>query len=111
MTFTVTPAAQRPARTDGHCFYCRQPIDAEHKSDCVLIRKKVVVRMTIEYEVEEPASWTANDIESRRNHGSWCANNAIRELEAHFEQGERCMCGIANFKFVRDASEPYLEET
>ncbi|MEX3764420.1 hypothetical protein [Paraburkholderia phenoliruptrix] len=111
MTFTVTPAAQRPARMDGHCFYCRQEIGAEHNPDCVLIKRKVVLRLTVEYETEMPADCDAATIERMRNHGSCCANNVIADLQRQFEHGERCMCGIANFKFVRDASEPYLEET
>ena len=52
--YPVTAAAQRPARMDGTCFYCRQAIGEAHKPDCVLIVKKVRVRMTVEYDIEVP---------------------------------------------------------
>ncbi|QEE24483.1 hypothetical protein CS053_08210 [Rhodanobacter glycinis] len=107
--FTVTEKAQRPARMDGKCFYCQQAIGATHKDDCVLVSKKVVVRMIVEYEVEVPQEWNAAQVEFHRNAGSWCSNNAMRELE-ELQEAQGCLCHAARFEYVKDASEPYLSE-
>lgn len=108
--FIVTEEAMRPARDAQECFYCRQVIGAEHKSDCVLINKKVKVRMTVEYEIEVPAAWGANMIEFHRNEGSWCSDNAIRELK-ELSTDNNCICGVTEFKYLGSDSAPYLDES
>jgi hypothetical protein len=62
--------------------------------------------MTVEYEVAEPASWDKEQIESRRNEGSWCCDNAMDELE----RLPGCLCGQAHFEYLGDTSDPYLCE-
>ena len=79
--FIVTEKAQRPARMDGTCFYCLQKIGSEHLSDCVLIQKKAVVKMTVEYEIEVPNHWDGDRVEFHRNEGTWCGSNVLQELE------------------------------
>lgn len=106
--FQVTEAAQRPARMDGSCFYCHQKIGESHRDDCVLIAKNVKVRMTVEYEVKVPASWSSYDIEFHRNDSSWCCGNAIRELEKLNENG--CICGITHFDCIDENGAAYLDE-
>jgi hypothetical protein len=109
MTFIVTAAAQRPARMDGTCFYCGQPIGAAHKDDCVLIKKRVRVRAVIEYEIDVPAHWTPEQVEWHRNEGTWCADNLITELGALAEK-TFCLCGQVTYTHVADTSGPTLEE-
>lgn len=108
MSHIVTEKAQRPASMNGTCFYCKQPIGAEHLHDCVLIERKVLVRAVIEYEIAVPADWTAEQIEFHRNDGSWCADNMIPELEALTES--ECLCDKVLFTYLGDTSRPYLEE-
>ena len=108
--FIVTEKAQRPARMDGTCFYCMQPIGAEHKPDCVLIHKRVKVRATIEYETEIPNWWGNKEFEFHRNEGSWCANNMVGELKKYVEEKPGCLCGHAEFEYLGEESEPYLDE-
>ena len=108
MSFIVTKKAQRPAKMDGRCFYCNELIGSNHKLDCVLVQKKVKIKMTVEYEVDVPSSWNKENIEFHRNEGTWCSNNAIDELETAFEK--TCMCGTTKFKYIKDISEPYLSE-
>jgi len=112
--FTVTPAACRPAQLiKDRCFYCRQLIGGKHKADCVLVRRKVTVRLIMEYDVVVPAHWTPDNVEFHRNESSWCADNLVDELAALVDNGpagEGCLCGRAKFAFVRDAGEPYLGE-
>jgi len=105
----VTPFSFRPAGIDGFCFYCHQPMGEDHKPDCVLIKKRVLVRATIEYEVEEPASWSGEDIEFHRNEGSWCASNMLDEL-AEISDEHNCLCDKVQFKYIMDTSEPFLDE-
>lgn len=111
MGFIVTEKAQRPANMNGACFYCHQKIGLEHTHACVLIKKKVKVRMTVEYEIDVPASWSKESIEFSRNESSWCANNAIDELENVFDKCESaCMCASAKFEYLCDTSEPFINE-
>ena len=42
-------------------------------------------------------------IEFRRNEGSWCSSNALRELEAMTKRGE-CLCRHTKFEYVREAT-------
>ncbi len=111
--FTVTPAACRPVQTvKDRCFYCKQMIGSAHKAECVLVKKKVVVRLIMEYEVSVPADWAPDQIEFHRNESSWCADNLVDELAALAESqdGNGCLCGCAKFAFVRDNGAPYLSE-
>lgn len=109
MSMTVTTNAMRPASTEKQCFYCRRPIGDEHGSDCVLVRRKVKVRMTTEYEIEVPAHWKKDNVEFHRNESSWCANNALDELKAISCKGG-CLCSTIEYEYLEDASDPYLFE-
>ena len=107
--FIVTEKAKRPAKSDeNNCFYCQRPIGQPHKTDCVLIRKKAKVKLTIEYDIVVPAFWDEHDIEFHRNESSWCKSNLIDELEEIDK--ERCLCSIADFKYIKDTSKEYLQE-
>lgn len=109
MDFIVTPKAKRPISDKDECFYCHESVGQPHKEDCVLISKKVRVKMVVVYEVEVPSSWTKDDIEFHRNLSSWCANNAIEELSKCFVADDKeCMCNSAEFEYIEDTSEPYL---
>lgn len=109
--FIVTERAMRPASAKRECFYCRVPVGGTHKPTCVLIDKKVKVRLTVDYEVAVPARWDAAAIEFQRNAGSWCANNALQELAQLFgQEGGPCMCNAAMFTYLGGDSAPYLNE-
>lgn len=108
--FIVTEAAMRPACDESKCFYCRTAVGSAHKNDCVLIKKKVKVRMTVEYEVYVPASWDSHDIEFHRNDGSWCSGNAIDELAEAFADQDGCMCNATTFTHLGDCGIPVLKE-
>ena len=112
VSFLVTEKATRPAGKDGECFYCQRKIGEPHKPDCVLINKKVKLRMTVEYDVDVPAYWDKKQIESHRNDGSWCANNALVELEELFctDGDGPCLCSVAEFEYLGDEGEPFLDE-
>lgn len=107
--FKVTGLATRRASKNLECFYCKQPIDGLHKPDCLLIRKRVKIRMVVEYEIEAPNCWGKYDIEFQRNEGSWCADNAIYELQK-LSEDSGCICGHVEFEYIGDESSPYLNE-
>jgi hypothetical protein len=107
--YPVTAEAMRPASSNRECFYCKEPVGGRHKPDCVLILKKVKVRLTIEYDIEVPDSWDDYMVEFSRNDGSWCADNLIGELE-RLRDSRDCLCGVAHFKYLADTSGPFLRE-
>jgi hypothetical protein len=108
--FVVTQLAMRPASLKQQCFYCQERIGATHKDDCVLIRKDVVVKFEIEIPVRVPAFWTEEQVEFHRNQGTWCASNVLDELEK-IEKDNGCLCQQAEFSFVKETSEAYLDES
>lgn len=107
--FEVTGKAMRPASPKRQCFYCGQPIGGIHNGDCVLIEKKVRVRMIVEYEISVPADWSKNQIEFHRNESRWCADNAISELE-NLAEKNGCICDFTTFEYIDDSGEEYLDE-
>ena len=107
--FKVTEKAMRPASPNRECFYCKQPVGGEHKADCVLVQKTVLVQASIEYEVTVPASWNEEDILFHRNESSWCQSNIIRELEELDDRG--CLCEKVTFEYpAQREGEPFLSE-
>jgi hypothetical protein len=74
-----------------------------------LINKMVRVRMTVEYEVEVPASWDRHMIEFHRNEGSWCSDNALYELEKLAED-KGCLCHAMWFECLDEHGNAYLDE-
>lgn len=110
MKFIVTEKSQRQSqRTREECRYCHQPLGSDHKNDCILIKKKVKIRMTVEYEIEVPSDWDKEMVEFSRNSGSWCAGNAIAELD-ELAGDNGCLCHCASFEYIDTVSEPYLKE-
>lgn len=108
--YRVTEKAMRPASPKRRCFFCQERVGGIHKPDCVLITKKVSVRLTIEYDIEVAADLEPHTIEFARNEGSWCKDNLIRELE---ELGKEngCLCHAKiRYDYLKDASGPYLSE-
>lgn len=109
--FIVTEQAMRPASSERRCFYCGRDIGEEHAADCALVHRRAIVRAVIEYEVEIPAHWDAQNVEFHRNGSSWCQGNMIQELE-QLEREHGCMCAAnVHFEFLRFTDrEPYLDE-
>jgi hypothetical protein len=112
-TNLVTPEnGPRPAGRPDQCFYCGQPVGAEHKEDCVCRVKVVMVEVTMTIPRVVPASWGADDVDFKLNESSWCANNIasdIGEYMAAMSDEAPCMCGAFHGKFLRDATEEDLQ--
>jgi len=100
----VAADCERPARMDGTCFYCRQPVGGLHVPNCVAFKRRVRVRAVIEYEIDVPASWSKEQIEFHRNEGSWCADNMIDEISAIGGE-DGCLCAAVQFTYLDDVEE------
>lgn len=105
--FVVTEKAMRPASTKRECFYCHAQIGSIHSDDCVLVQRTVKVRFIVEYEIDIPWHWTPEQLEFHRNHGSWCADNALSEID---KIDAHCLCGIARTEYVGEVYGPHLDE-
>ncbi len=106
-TDTVMPPDERPARRDGTCFYCSQPMGAAHRPDCVIVERTVVLRMTIEVVVGVPRDWDVGMIEFHKNESSWCVDNLLEQLgswAASEDQNCGCACHATSFEFLREAT-------
>lgn len=102
-TWVVKPDDERPARPDGTCFYCREPIGGKHKYCCVIPQKSVMVDFTIRLPVLVPASWDKDQIESLYNESSWCCDNLLNYISEWQAKSGRCLCGAVDAKYVSDA--------
>ena len=108
----VTPEnGPRPAGRPDQCFYCGQPVGAEHKEDCVCRVKVVMVQVTMTIPRVVPASWDADAVDFHLNESSWCANNIEDDLARYKDamgDDAPCMCGAFSGEYLRDATEEDL---
>lgn len=101
----------RPARQDGTCFYCQAALGSQHRADCVIRTKTVVVEVTFRYICKMPESWSSDTIEFHMNDSSSCANNLANDIAELAKDEGRCLCGHTTGKFIREATaEDELEE-
>ncbi len=106
----VTEKAMRPALPDRQCFYCQQPIGSNHKDDCVLVQKRVKVRLTIEYDRVVPAFWDKDMIEFQMNESSWCLDNCLHEIDKMLKAEQSCLCCYAEGKVLEMSEDKFLDE-
>lgn len=92
---------ERPAsKGSGVCFYCHKKVGKRHADDCVLWTRPVTIRLSVEYIIEVPHFWDKDRIEFHRNDSSWCAGNALDELDDRFASENPCLCSAAVFEYV-----------
>ena len=102
----VTKAAMRLASPLKQCFYCQQPINADHNPDCVLIKKKITIKVVTQLVVSVPHHWTEDHIVFHYNHGSWCAGNLADIID---DNG--CICDTTEITPITTEGKAFLEET
>lgn len=97
----VTETDIASAGLSSECFWCNRKIGRPHAPECVRIVKIVRLRYIFNVDVLMPHSWDKEAILFHRNEGSWCANNALDELE---KEGEKnyCLCDDFACKFIKD---------
>jgi hypothetical protein len=104
----VTPeSGPAPAGRPDECFYCKMTIGSEHAPDCVLRKRTVVCRVSVDFVRVVPESWTADDIAFAMNESSSCANNFLEELKSLVDRlGEHgCLCSRTEGVYLREADE------
>lgn len=104
--WTVEDNGIRPAGQPDRCFYCDQPKGAQHREGCVIRKRTVVVRFSIDLVLDVPEDWETSNIEFKYNEGAWCANNIANELIRTVERiGDNgCLCDSLSAEFVREAT-------
>ncbi|MDY6893946.1 MAG: hypothetical protein SVO01_00790 [Thermotogota bacterium] len=96
----------RPIGGPNKCTFCQQKVGTPHKANCVILSKKVKIKYSFELEIEMPWSWTKDEIEFSRGGGSsWCANNALEELE-ELSNKLGCLCSIFSSEVLEMSEEP-----
>jgi hypothetical protein len=100
----VTKNSTRPAGLPDRCFYCDTQIGKQHKSDCVIRCKTVVVDFTVRTVLSVPEKWGGEHTTKCYSLGSWCADNLLTELIDRADNTGRCLCNITTAKYIRDAT-------
>jgi len=100
--WTVTTHAVRPAGQPDRCFYCGEKIGSQHKEDCVIRTKTVLMEFRVSMVVSVPEHWDENDIEFEYNYGTWCADNLMDMLD---RKDNGCLCNFVDAKYIRDATD------
>jgi hypothetical protein len=82
----------------------------EHKTDCVMRKRTVMVRFTVDLAMEYPEDFDAQAIEFNWNQGSLCADNLIDRMQDATDRMEEhsqthgCLCRFVEAKFLREAT-------
>lgn len=99
----------RPAGSSDRCFYCGTKVGDEHKPECVTLRKRAMVRFTVEMPVVMPKSWDAEMVAHYYGQGTWCASNFLELLEQLDtavddapDEVTWCMCGMVHGELIED---------
>ena len=116
----------RPAGRPDECFYCNARVGSKHAHDCVVVTRRVEVRVRATlpsgdvfegtWQLDTPYFWDAAQVEFHHNESSWCASNLLDEcdkgtvawdagdpwsdLEALHGGGD-CLCQRLDFTFQR----------
>lgn len=104
-SWIVGKHAIRPAGKPDECFYCHSKLGDEHKHNCVIRKKTVVVKLEIELVRTVPEDWDKQFIEFYLNDSSSCQSNLLGELKELSERlPNECVCGKIKGSFVREAT-------
>lgn len=92
----------RPAGSPDHCFYCHTPVGEQHKSDCVIRSKTIVVETLVTHVITVPEHWDEDQVEWHYNN-SRCQDNTLQDLQALSER-VGCLCSHIKTTVIRDAT-------
>jgi hypothetical protein len=59
---------------------------------------KFKIKMTVEYEIEYPDDFDESMVDFHLTESSWCADNALEDIQKYLKSIGRCLCGIAEFE-------------
>jgi hypothetical protein len=94
----------RPAGEPDECFYCGEKLGNEHKKDCVIRQRTIVLKLEMEIVIDVPEFWDRETVEFHYNEGSWCSSNMDIWL-TRMEKHKGCLCHFAEFTYLREATE------
>ena len=100
-TRLVTLENIAPKGSQDRCFHCNSLLDHEHLLDCVLLRKSIRLRVTIEYDTQVPEFWDKEAIEWFYNESTHCANNELGRIADQYNYADDCLCQKAKFEYLR----------
>lgn len=104
-SFTVGEDAVRPARPDGTCFYCRKPLGELHSDGCMMRRRSVVMRFSVDLVISAPVDQDGEALNFRYNEGTWCADNLMAYLDELMQRTNDCLCSHVSAQYIREANE------
>jgi len=102
-SWKVTNDAVAPAGKPDECFCCNKKLGDEHKPDCVIRERTVVIDITFRMVRATPEDWDKEQIEFQLNNGRFCMDNILDELN---DLSERlgCLCGVSEAELIREAT-------
>jgi hypothetical protein len=101
MKDTIVSASYARNGPSGECFFCKEAAGSPHTSDCMIPKKPIRLRVTLEFDTWEPAIWDDDMILFHRNESSWCADNFVAELSDAVASTDECFCKDARFEIVK----------
>lgn len=101
----VNEEGVRPAGPPDACFYCGKKKGAEHGHDCVIRKRTVVTRITLDLVQLVPEGWEEEQINFYLNDPVWCLENLREEIERALSNKHACSCKIMEGKYQREAEE------
>lgn len=103
--WTVGDSGIRPAGKPDRCFYCGELKGSQHKSDCVIRSRTVVIRVSIEYVVDVPESYDSGSIEYLWNEHNRGADQTLNEIRVLRERvGGEEFCSLVWAEYLREAT-------
>lgn len=85
---------------DKRCFYCKQDVGAQHAMGCVMRRRTVIVRITMNVPYEVPEDWDSDAIEFHLNESSWCSDNIIEDIQERHKKNGACFCDLTEIEYI-----------
>ena len=107
----TTDNGPRPAGKPDQCFYCGQPLGADHATDCVCRQKIVMIKVEMTIPFLVPASWNEDSVEFQLNDSSWCADSIEHDLVKYMKaksDDAPCLCEHFTGTYLREATEDDL---
>lgn len=100
------PHGVRPAGPDDKCFYCKAPVGEQHREDCTIRARTVVLKLEVEFVTDVPEDWTPEQIDFIKNGNTNCASNEMDHLARLWEKlGDDSPCLCDGLSYVREATQ------
>jgi len=102
-SYPVTKDAIHPMGEPNMCFYCGAAIGEQHKPNCVMREKTIIIEFKCNLLVSVPEFWDKQLIEFSFNESSYCRSTLIEELQS-LDERVNCICPFSEVAFIREAT-------